>query len=88
MNKHKALTGKRLDTSDIVIGTKVDIRDKEYIWCKGIIKMIIESAKRDPVILVHYEGFEENKDEVLFKNSPRLAKAGAYTGKSEIPSYR
>jgi hypothetical protein len=40
------------------------------------------------VILVHYEGFEESKDEVLFKNSLRLAKAGAYTGKFEIPSYR
>jgi len=68
-----------LDTSDIAIGTKVDIRDKEYIWCKGIIKMIIESAKRVPVLLLHYEGFEESKDEVLFKDSSRLAKAGAYT---------
>lgn len=66
----------------------MDIRDKDYIWCKGVVKMIIESAKREPVFLVHYEGFDEKRDEVLFRNSPRLARIGAYTSRKEIPSYR
>lgn len=64
------------------------MRDKDYIWCKGSVKMIIESAKREPVLLVHYEGFDEKRDEVLFRNSPRLAKRSAYTGRPEIPHYR
>lgn len=74
--------------SEIAAGASVDIRDKEYIWCKGTIKMIIESEKREPVILVHYVGFEDAKDEVLFRNSPRLAKAGAYTTRKDIPTYK
>ncbi len=49
--------------------------------------MIIESAKREPVLLVHYIGFDESKDEVLFRNSPRLAKFGTYTARSDIPAY-
>jgi hypothetical protein len=75
---------KRLD-SEITIGEKVDIRDKEYIWCKGTVKMIIESAKREPVLLIHYEDFDESKDEVLFRNSSRLAKFGSYTNRNDIP---
>lgn len=49
--------------------------------------MIIESAKREPVLLVHYLGFDNEKDEVLFRNSPRLAKFGTYTARSDIPAY-
>ena len=49
--------------------------------------MIIESAKREPVLLVHYIGFDDSKDEVLFRNSPRLAKFGTYTARSDIPAY-
>lgn len=49
--------------------------------------MIIESAKREPVLLIHYSGFDETKDEVLFRNSPRLAKFGFYTARSDIPAY-
>lgn len=81
------LQSKRLG-SEVAIGDQVDIRDKDYVWCKGIIKMIIESAKRAPVLLVHYDDFDDDKDEALHKNSPRLAKAGVYTNRSEIPRYR
>lgn len=47
--------------------------------------MIIESAKREPVLLIHYEDFDESKDEVLFRNSARLAKFGSYTKRNDIP---
>lgn len=50
--------------------------------------MIVESAKREPIYLIHYEGFEDSKDEVLFKNSPRLAKPGFYTNRCDIPRYK
>jgi hypothetical protein len=39
------------------------------------------------VLLIHYLGFDETKDEVLFRNSPRLAKFGHYTSRSDIPAY-
>lgn len=50
--------------------------------------MIIESAKREPVLFVHYEDFDESKAEALHRNSSRLALAGAFTSRSEIPRYR
>ena len=74
--------------SELAIGDEVDIRDSEYIWCKGVIKMIIESAKREPVLFVHYKCFDESKDEALHKNSARLAKKGAFTSRTDIPRYR
>jgi hypothetical protein len=35
--------------------------------------MIIESAKREPVLFVHYEDFDDSKAEALHIYSPRLA---------------
>jgi len=49
--------------------------------------MIVESLARDPIILVRFDGFEDSKDEVLFKSSPRFAKAGVYTSRKDIPRY-
>ena len=72
----------------MAIGDEVDIRDIEYVWCKGVIKMIIESAKREPVIFVHYLCYDDSKDEALHKNSARLAKKGAFTSRLDIPRYR
>jgi hypothetical protein len=50
--------------------------------------MIVESAKREPIYLVHYIGFDEALDEVFFKNSPRLAQSGFYTNRCDIPQYK
>lgn len=69
------------------MGQLVDIRDHDYIWCKGVVKVIIESAKREPVIGIHYVGFGEKKDEIVSRDSKRLAKAGSYTSRNEIPLY-
>ena len=27
---------------DLEIDSKVDVRDKDYIWCQGVVKLIIE----------------------------------------------
>lgn len=71
-----------------MVDEKIDVRDRQYVWCQGTVKMIVESEHRDPVILVHFDFFDESKDEVLFKNSPRLAKFGVYTSRTDIPRYQ
>jgi hypothetical protein len=50
--------------------------------------MIIESPKRSPTLLVHYDIFDETRDEVLFLNSPRLATYGHFTSRHDLPAYR
>ena len=51
--------------NELQIGDRVDVRDADYIWCKGVIRLIVESAKREPVLLIHYEHFDDSKDEAL-----------------------
>lgn len=58
------------------------------MWCRGVVKVVIESAKREPIIGVHYIGFDSKKDEIVQKDSRRLAKAGSYTARRDIPTYR
>ena len=36
-------------------GTKIDIRDSEYVWCQGVIKLKIAYPTGSPGLLVHYE---------------------------------
>lgn len=65
----------------------MDVRDLDYVWSEGTIKLIIESKNKLPILLVHYTNKDESKDEVLFKNSPRLANPGVYTSRWDIPKY-
>jgi len=51
------------------------------VWTEGTIKLIVESKNRDPIVLVHYNHLDDSKDEVVFKNSPRLAKHTTYTSR-------
>ena len=51
------------------------------MWTEGTIKLIVESKNRDPIVLVHYNHLDDSKDEVVFKNSPRLAKHTTYTSR-------
>jgi hypothetical protein len=66
----------------------LDVRDTEYIWCRGTIKMKIETPNRDPLIIVHYEGWNRYYDEVLPINSNRIAPAGLYSAREDIPRYQ
>jgi hypothetical protein len=51
----------------------VDIRDTEYVWCTGEVKIKIESPNKDTLLVVHYKGWSKYFDEIIKINSPRLA---------------
>lgn len=36
------------------IGQKIDVRDTEYIWCKALIKDIINNPNQETLIQIHY----------------------------------
>jgi len=46
---------KRLD--NVQIDCQVDVRDKEYVWGIGTVRIVIESLQREPLLLIHFEGF-------------------------------
>lgn len=37
--------------------------------------------------MIHKEGFSSEWDELIYRNSPRVAALGAYTGRNDIPKY-
>jgi hypothetical protein len=37
--------------------------------------------------VIHKEGFSNEWDELLYRNSPRVAVAGTYTNRTDIPKY-
>lgn len=49
----------------IEVGDKLDIRDTEYIWCVGTVQIKIESPNKDPMLVVHYEGWNKYYDEII-----------------------
>lgn len=69
------------------MGDKVDVRSLDYVWCTGTIKLIIEQINRDPLLVIHKEGFANEWDELLYRNSPRVAVYGSYTKRNDIPKY-
>jgi hypothetical protein len=77
---------KKIDKIDI--GEKLDVRDTDYIWCTGEVRMIVESINREPILAIHYEGWNMWYDEFLPITSPRLARLGFYTQRDDIPKYQ
>ena len=69
------------------VGDKVDIRDTEYLWLSGSIKFKIECAGKDPLLVVHYDGWNNYYDEIIKQTSTRLAPVGMYTMRKDIPKY-
>ena len=49
----------------VEVGDKIDVRDTEFIWCVGLIRIKIESATKEPLLVVHYEGWNKYFDEIL-----------------------
>jgi hypothetical protein len=49
--------------------------------------MKIESANKEPLLVIHYEGWNKYFDEILPQNSPRVAPLGYYTSRKDIPKY-
>lgn len=71
----------------VEVGDKIDVRDTDYIWCIGEVRMIIESVGKDPILAIHYLGWNMWYDELLPTSSPRIAKLGFYTSRNDIPKY-
>jgi len=72
----------------IEVGEKIDVRDTDYIWCTGEVKMVIESIGKEPILAIHYDGWNRWYDEFLPLSSPRIARLGFYTNRDDIPKYR
>ena len=81
------MDARRLDRNDIQIGQKVDIRDLDYVWCQGEVKVIFESANREPCLGIGYIGVTEKRDEIIQRGSPRLAQFGTFSTRTDIPTY-
>jgi len=64
------------------------VLDTEHIWCKAIVELKISSENREPLVLLHYEGWSRKFDEYLHMNSRRLAPFGLYTDRTDIPCYK
>jgi hypothetical protein len=66
---------------------KLDVRDKDFVWCVGEVKLVVESPSREPLVVIRLDDTPKTQEEVLQKNSPRLALLGTYTNREELPSY-
>ena len=69
------------------MGDRVDVRDTEFIWLQGLVKIKIECANKEPLLVVHYEGWNKYYDEIIKQNSPRLAPRGVYSDRKDLPKY-
>ncbi|CAG9334120.1 unnamed protein product [Blepharisma stoltei] len=63
---------------NVKVGEKIDIKDEEGIWRKGVVKLVVGGEGYSD-LYVHYEGWENQHDEFLPNYSNRLAIAGFYT---------
>ena len=65
----------------------MDVRDTEYIWLQGLVKIKIECANKEPLLVVIYEGWNKYYDEIIKQNSPRLSPRGVYSDRKDLPKY-
>lgn len=70
-----------------MVGERLDVRDTEYIWCRGFILNVYRKGDTVTELLIHYQGWNKIYDEILEINSPRLAPLGFYTNREDIPRY-
>jgi len=64
---------------DVTVGSRIDVRDTESIWCIGIVKDIIKNKNHKETLLIHYAGWDNIYDEYICINSHRLAPLGYFT---------
>ncbi len=55
-----------MDPETIKVGDKVDILDREGIWCIGTIELIVRSVDRQPLLYIHYEDWHRKFDEYIY----------------------
>lgn len=61
------------------VGSRLDVRDTESIWCVGVVKDVIRNERHDETLLIHYAGWDNIYDEYICVNSKRLAPLGCFT---------
>lgn len=61
MVRTKAVLSKYLKTKnrvkDVEPGDKIDVRDTEYVWCVGVVKLKIAYPSGPSSLHIHYEVF-------------------------------
>ena len=83
----KATENRELNPTKISIDSKIDLLDPTYVWCEGSINLIIEQLDKPTIYVVHYEGKSSSYDEVIAKESGRIAPHGTFTARDDIPFY-
>ena len=68
---------RRVNFADV--GSKLDVKDTESIWCVGVVKEIIQNNNHAATLLIHYNGWDRIYDEYICINSSRLAPLGCFT---------
>jgi len=82
-----------LDYNTLSIGTLIDVRDTESIWCQGTIVKIYHKKNEttghsDLVsLLIHYNRWNKLYDEIIEVPSSRLAPLECFSGRTDIPRY-
>lgn len=71
----------------LTVGERVDVRDTEYIWCRGFILNVYRRGDMVTEVLIHYQGWNKIYDEILEVTSTRIASLGFYTNREDIPRY-
>jgi hypothetical protein len=52
------------------------------------VRIKIESPSKEPLLVVHYEGWNKYYDEIIKQGSSRVAPSGTYTSRLDIPKYQ
>ena len=85
--RHKKWQSDLKVPSTIEVGDKVDIRCLDYVWCVGTITLIVEQIDKEPLFNINKEGFSDEWDELMYRNSPRLAAYETYTSRNDLPKF-
>ena len=72
---------------ELEIDMLVDVRDTDYVWSIGKVTMIIEQMGKEALYVIHFEGKPSSEDEIIYRNSDRLAKHGTFTNRLDIPQW-
>lgn len=64
VNKYKEWKSK-MKVTETKPGMQLDVRDTEFIWCKGTVELKITTNKHDPLLYIHYEGWNRKYDEYI-----------------------
>lgn len=63
------------------------MRDANYVWCQGQVKVIFESANREACLGIQFINLPQNPDEIIMRTSPRLASFGSFSLRPDLPTY-